>query len=33
VLEGWKVLHFSWEDVLDHPDEVVAAVRTALGLP
>ena len=31
VLEGWKVLRFSWEDVVDRPDEVVAAVRAALG--
>lgn len=30
VLAGWRVLRFSWEDVVHHPDEVVAAVRTAL---
>lgn len=30
VLAGWRVLRFSWEDVVHHPDEVVAAVRAAL---
>lgn len=29
-LAGWLVLRFSWEDVLGHPDAVVAAVRRAL---
>jgi hypothetical protein len=32
VLEGWTVLRFSSADVLGRPDEVVAAVRRALGL-
>ena len=31
VLAGWRVLRFSWEDVLHDPDSVVAAVRAALG--
>ena len=31
VLEGWRVLRFSWEDVREHPDQVVAAVRAALA--
>ena len=31
VLEGWRVLRFSWEDVVHHPDAVVEAVRRALG--
>lgn len=30
VLEGWRVLRFSYEDVLHAPATVVAAVRTAL---
>jgi hypothetical protein len=30
-LAGWLVLRFTWEDVVDHPDEVVNAVRQALG--
>ncbi len=30
VLAGWGVLRFSWEDVVEHPDEVVVAVRAAL---
>lgn len=30
VLAGWRVLRFSWEDVVHHPEEVVAAVREAL---
>ncbi len=31
VLEGWRVLRFSWEDVRDQPEQVVAAVRAALA--
>lgn len=31
VLAGWTVLRFSWEDVVEAPDAVVAAVRAALG--
>ena len=31
VLEGGRVLRFSWEDVVERPDEVVATVRAALG--
>jgi hypothetical protein len=30
VLAGWRVLRFSWEDVVHDPDEVVEAVREAL---
>jgi very-short-patch-repair endonuclease len=30
VLAGWRVLRFSWEDVVHHPEDVVAAVREAL---
>ena len=30
VLAGWRVLRFSWEDVVQHPDHVVACVRAAL---
>lgn len=33
VLAGWRVLRFSWEDVIERPDEVVAEVRAALGWP
>jgi hypothetical protein len=32
VLEGWTVLRFSSADVLGRPEEVVAAVRRAVGL-
>lgn len=31
VLAGWRVLRFSWEDVVLRPDEVVEAVREALA--
>ena len=31
LLAGWRVLRFSWEDVVDRPDEVVATVRAALA--
>lgn len=30
VLQGWTVLRFTWADVLESPDLVVAAVREAL---
>ena len=29
---GWRFLRFSWEDVVDHPEEVLAAVRDCLDL-
>lgn len=31
VLAGWRVLRFSWEDVVGSPDVVVDQVRRALG--
>ncbi len=31
VLAGWKVLRFSWEDVLTRPHVVVGQVRVSLG--
>ena len=31
VLDGWRVLRFSWEDVVHHPEGVIAEVRTALA--
>ncbi len=31
VVAGWRVLRFSWEDVVAHPDDVVACVRAALA--
>lgn len=31
VLAGWRVLRFSWEDVVGSPQVVVAQVRRALG--
>lgn len=31
VLAGWRVLRFSWEDVVHAPEDVVAAVRAALA--
>lgn len=30
---GWRVLRFSWEDVVGQPDSVVADVREVLGAP
>jgi hypothetical protein len=32
VLAGWRVLRFSWEDVVHAPDTVVAEVRAALAV-
>ena len=31
VLAGWRVLRFTWEDVVQHPERVVASVRTVLA--
>ena len=31
LVAGWRVLRFSWEDVVLRPDEVVACVRAALS--
>jgi hypothetical protein len=30
VLDGWTVLRFTWEDVTDRPDQVLAAIFAAL---
>jgi hypothetical protein len=30
VNAGWTVLRFTWEDVADRPEEVVASIRAAL---
>ncbi len=30
-LLGWRVFHFTWEDVVFHPERVVATVRDALA--
>jgi very-short-patch-repair endonuclease len=30
VLAGWRVLRFTWEDVAQHPEHVVACVRVVL---
>jgi hypothetical protein len=32
ILHGWRVLRFTWVDVTERPDEVVATVRQALAL-
>jgi very-short-patch-repair endonuclease len=32
VLAGWTVLRFTSADVLGRPHEVIAAIRTALGI-
>jgi hypothetical protein len=31
VIHGWRVLRFTWADVHDRPDHVIASVRSALG--
>lgn len=31
VLLGWTVLRFTWEDLVERPDEVIRQVRIALG--
>ena len=33
IARGWTVLRFTWHDLRDHPDRVVAEIRSALGLP
>jgi very-short-patch-repair endonuclease len=30
VLDGWTVLRFTWEDVTDRPDQMLAAIFAAL---
>ena len=30
VLSGWTVLRFTWKQLVESPDEVVATIRTAL---
>lgn len=32
VLEGWMVLRFTWKDMVDDPDGLVASVRAAIAL-
>lgn len=29
---GWRVLRFSWRDVVDHPEQVIASIRAALSI-
>lgn len=31
-LLGWRVFHFTWEDVVHHPERVIATVQAALAL-
>lgn len=31
VLDGWRVLRFTWKMLVDHPDAVMDTVRAALG--
>ncbi len=31
VRDGWRVLRFTWEMLRDHPETVVAAIRTVIG--
>jgi len=33
VVLGFQVLRFGWEDVVHHPDAVVATIRQALRAP
>jgi hypothetical protein len=32
MAQGWRVLRFTWDDVVNRPREVVATIRRALGL-
>lgn len=32
VLEGWIVLRFTWKQLVEHPEEIVASVRSAIAL-
>ncbi len=31
VLAGWTVLRFTWDQVMQHPERVLAALRAAAG--
>lgn len=33
MAQGWRVLRFTWDDLVRRPAEVVAMVRAALGIP
>ena len=33
MAQGWRVLRFTWDDLRDRPNEVVAALRAALDAP
>ena len=32
IVHGWRILRFTWKDVTERPDEVVATIRKALAL-
>jgi very-short-patch-repair endonuclease len=31
ILDGWTVLRFTWQDLIQRPAKVIADIRTALG--
>lgn len=33
TIRGWRVLRFSWEDIMYDPDWVIATIERAIGLP
>jgi len=32
ALQGWQVLRFTWLDITQHPDRVLAAIRAAISV-
>ena len=30
---GWRLIHVTWDDVTNHPDETVARIRSAVQRP
>lgn len=32
ALQGWQVLRFTWLDITEHPDRVLAQIRAALSV-
>lgn len=31
ILNGWRVLRFTWRDLIEHPDRVIAEIRRAIS--
>ncbi|HEY5842042.1 MAG TPA: DUF559 domain-containing protein, partial [Mycobacterium sp.] len=32
VLNGWQILRFTWQDLVEHPERVIAEIRRAISV-